>query len=289
LISPGLYKIGVDLSLTPSFERIGDVQSTVSGGKLYLSCNFADLTSDPGFGPWPNSTNTLLTTDLTAQISLDLQTQVPEFAIGDYSTPGLIDFTPLYYEVLLNTLPELVLVSYDEASGRVELRYTDLDEDFPLEASMFNDDEDGKVNRVDMTPIYNEDGSISFIEHANPGAHISVSDNLIDYVTLWLPVANADINAPAVQALACRLPNPLHKGSSSSQIEISGLKREPLQIGLYNTRGQKIRDFDIFTPMDPVARLSWSSDGYQGLPQGIYFLKMSQGSRIHSHKFTILH
>lgn len=289
LISPGLYKIGVDLELTPSFERIGDVQSTVSGGKLYLSCNFADLTSDPAFGPWPNSTNTLLTTDLTAQLSIDLQTQTPEFAIGDYSTPGLIDFTPLYYEVMQNTLPELVLVSYDEASGRVELRYTDLDEDFPLEASMFNDDEDGKVNRVDMTPIYNEDGSISFIEHANPGAHLSVSDNLIDYVTLWLPVANADINAPAVQALACRLPNPLHKGSSSSQIEISGLKREPLQIGLYNTRGQKIRDFDTFTPMDPVTMLIWSSDSYQGLPQGIYFLKVSQGSRSLNHKFTILH
>lgn len=289
IISPGLYKIGVNLELTPSFERIGDVQSIVSGGKLYLSCNFADLTSDPGFGPWPNSTNTLLTTDLTAQLSIDLQTQTPEFAIGDYSTPGLIDFTPLYYEVMQNTLPELVLVSYDEVSGRVELRYTDLDEDFPLEASMFNDDEDGKVNRVDMTPIYNEDGSISFIEHANPGAHFSVSDNLIDYVTLWLPVANADINAPAVQALACRLPNPLHKGSSSSQIQISGLSKEPVQIVLYNTRGQKIKDFAPLKPMNSVETISWHSDSYQELPQGIYFLKLRQGKRSLSHKFTILH
>ncbi len=289
LISPGLYKIGVDLELTPSFERIGDVQSTVSGGKLYLSCNFADLTSDPAFGPWPNSTNTLLTTDLTAQLSIDLQTQTPEFAIGDYSTPGLIDFTPLYYEVMQNTLPELVLVSYDEASGRVELRYTDLDEDFPLEASMFNDDEGEKVNRVDMTPIYNEDGSISFIENANPGAHFSVSDNLIDYVSLELPVANADVNAPAAQALACRLPNPLHKGSSSSQIEISGLDKEPVQIGLYNTRGQKIRDFAPLKPQDSTEIISWNSDSYQELPQGIYFLKLRQGKRSLSHKFTILH
>ncbi|MCB5264858.1 MAG: T9SS type A sorting domain-containing protein [Candidatus Cloacimonetes bacterium] len=289
LISPGLYKIGVDLELTPSFERIGNVQSTVSGGKLFLSCNFADLTSDPAFGPWPNSTNTLLTTDLTAQISVDFQTQTPEFAIGDYSTPGLIDFTPLYYEVMQNTLPVLELVSYDELSGRVELLYTDVDGDFPLVATMGINDEFSKLNLVEMIPIYNEDGSISFIEHTFADASFRVSDNLIDYVGLELPVSNAGANAPAVPALACRLPNPLHKANASSQIEISGLKREPLQIGLYNTRGQKIRDFDTFTPMDPVARLIWSSDSYQGLPQGIYFLKVSQGSRSLSHKFTILH
>ncbi|MCB5261974.1 MAG: T9SS type A sorting domain-containing protein [Candidatus Cloacimonetes bacterium] len=289
VISPGLYKIGVDLELTPSFERIGDVQSIVSGGKLYLSCNFADLTSDPAFGPWPNSTNTLLTTDLTAQISIDLQTQTPEFAIGDYSTPGLIDFTSLYYEVLQNTLPELELVSYDELSGRVELRYTDLDEDFPLEATMGINDEYSKLNLVNMTPIYNEDGSISFVEHTFADASFMVSDNGIDYVSLWLPVSNADINAPAVPALACRLPNPLHRSAASSQIQISGLSKEPVQMGLYNIRGQKIRDFNLLRPTNSVEQISWSSDSYQNLPQGIYFLKISQGNRTHSHKFTILH
>ena len=288
LLSPGLYKMGLDLEFSPSFERIGDVQSTVSGGKLYLSCNFDDLTSDPAFGPWPNSTNTLLTTDLTAQISIDFQTQTPDIGIGDYSTPGLIDFTSHSYEVMQNTLPELVLVSYNEASGRVELLYTDLDEDIPLEASMFNNDEDAKVNRVDMTPIYNADGSISFIEQANPGASFSVSDNLIDYVTIGLPVANADANSPAVQALACRLPNPLHRAAASCQIAISGLSKEPAQVSLYNIRGQKIRDFDALKPLNSVAQINWSNDSYQELPQGIYFLRVWQGKRSHSHKFTIL-
>lgn len=288
LLSPGLYKMGLDLEFSPSFERIGDVQSTVSGGKLYLSCNFDDLTSDPAFGPWPNSTNTLLTTDLTAQISIDFQTQTPDIGIGDYSTPGLIDFTSHSYEVMQNTLPELVLVSYNEASGRVELLYTDLDEDIPLEASMFNNDEDSKVNRVDMTPIFNEDGSISFIEQANPGASFSVSDNLIDYVTIGLPVANADANAPAAQALACRLPNPLHRAAASCQIAISGLSKEPAQVSLYNIRGQKIRDFDALKPLNSVAQINWSNDSYQELPQGIYFLRVWQGKRSHSHKFTIL-
>lgn len=289
LISPGLYKIGVDLELTPSFERIGDIQSTVSNGILYLSCNFADLTSDPAFGPWPNSTNMLLTTDLTAQISIDFQTQTPEIAIGDYSTPGLIDFNPLIYEVMQNTLPELELVSFNELTGAVELRYTDLDGDFPLAATMAVADDQGGLVYTDMTPIYNSDGSISFFESAYVNTSYSVSDNLIDYVTLELPVSNAGAYAPEAQKLVCSLPNPLHKATASCVIEISGLSKEPLQLSLYNLRGQKISDFAALRPVGSVARIDWNGSAYQDLPQGIYFLKVQQGKRSHSHKFTILH
>ncbi|MCB5253911.1 MAG: T9SS C-terminal target domain-containing protein, partial [Candidatus Cloacimonetes bacterium] len=229
LISPGLYKIGIDLELSPSFERIGDVQSTVSDGVLYLSCNFADLAADPAFGPWPNATNLLLTTDLTAQISIDFQNQTPDIGIGDYSTPGLIDFNPLIYEVMQNTLPELELITFNETTGIAELRYTDLDGDIPLAATMAIEDGQGGYTDIDMSPIFNADSSISFIESINANTTFSVSDNLIDYVTLELPVSNAGAYAPAAEKLACSLPNPLHKATTSCEIQISGLSKEPLQ------------------------------------------------------------
>lgn len=289
ILSPGLYKIGIDLELTPSFERIGNVQSTVSNGKLYLSCNFDDLTSDPAFGPWPNSTNMLLTTDLTAQISIDFQSQTPNITIGDYSTPGLIDFNALSYEVMQNTLPELELISFNETSGTVELRYTDLDGDIPLAATMLKEDGLGGFVQADMSPIYRSDGSISFIEHTDAHTTFSVSDNLIDYVSLDLAVANAGAYAPALEGLACSMPNPMHKADASCQIELSGLSKEPVQICVYNIRGQKIQDFDALNPTDSIARISWGHANYQELPQGIYFLRIWQGKRSHSHRFTILH
>ena len=59
LISPGLYKLGVDAEQNPTFTRLGNIQSTVSGGKPYMACNIADLTADPDFGAWPNDQNML--------------------------------------------------------------------------------------------------------------------------------------------------------------------------------------------------------------------------------------
>jgi hypothetical protein len=70
VISPGLYKMGIDLEgVGPtSFVRIGDIQSTVSNGKLIMACNMSDLINDPDFGTWPNLTNALIFTNISVNL-----------------------------------------------------------------------------------------------------------------------------------------------------------------------------------------------------------------------------
>jgi hypothetical protein len=289
VISPGLYKVGADLDMLPTFERLGDIQSTVSENALHMSCLISDLTNDPDFGPWPNATNTLMTTDITLRVGIDLITQEPEVLIADYGTPGIIEFQNLFYEVAENTLPTLTIAHFAELTGTLELLYSDAEGDFPLEATAYIPDGQGGYIYMDMIPVYNPDGTISFFEYAGDNTSFSVSDNLIDYVVLESPpVHNNDMLTPELGAITCRLPNPLYRGSSSCQISFDGLSKEPLYVSLYNLRGQKLKDIITLVPDNSRALFIWDSSAYRDLSQGIYFIKMQQGKHISTHKFTIL-
>ena len=91
VISPGLYKIGIDANQQPVFQRLGNIQSQVSGGKLYMSCLISDLTADVSFGEWPNVTKTLIQTCATMRISMDLSTMTPTFSAGVRFSTTFVD------------------------------------------------------------------------------------------------------------------------------------------------------------------------------------------------------
>jgi hypothetical protein len=288
VLSSGLYKIGISDGSTPSFERLGDVQSQVTGGKLQLSCNWADLSSDPDFGTWPNSANALLIADLSLQVSIDLSTMTPSLTPGDYGQIGLVEFRDLIYEVAENTLPVLKVDYYNPDTSEIHIYYTDADQDCPLSAVMSADDGSGGVIYTDMTPTYNADGSITYVEYTSgPGVAYTVSDNMMDYVTLDFPVANTDAVQIPAAALSCRLPNPIAANQQVVEIRLSGVGKAPLQMDIYNLRGQKVLSLKGMNPNSESSVYTWDRGQYPALGSGIYFLKISQNGRSGVKRFII--
>ncbi|HNQ39261.1 MAG TPA: T9SS C-terminal target domain-containing protein, partial [Candidatus Cloacimonas sp.] len=130
LVSNGLYKIGYDSETQmPVFNRLGNIQSQVSGGALNLACNISDLTADPDFGAMPDA---LIMFGLTLKVDIDLTSLEPQLGLGDYSTFGFIIFQDNYYQVSQNTLPVCTFNSYNPSTGMLQIDYWDAEADFPL-------------------------------------------------------------------------------------------------------------------------------------------------------------
>lgn len=289
LISSGLYKLGMGEGNIPSFERLGNIQSQVQNGTLYMACNWADLTSDPEFGAWPNLSKSLICVDMTMQISVDLGSMEPSFNLGDNGVTGVVEFRKLAYNVAQNTLPELEIVSYEPDIDRISLLYSDSDGDFPLEAIVAVSDGGGGFIYMDMIPIYNPDGTISFNELGNPHQMIfRCTDNLIDYVVADAWVSNNDQLIPAPGKLSCFIANPLSASSSDTRLRILGLEKAAVRVSLYNVRGQKLGTISEFIADGSDKELIWNIAGqFPNLCRGIYFLKVNNGSRSMSKKIII--
>lgn len=284
VLSSGLYKIGMGEGLMPTFVRLGDIQSQVADGLLHLSCNWADLTADPDFGTWPNSTNSLIIADMTMKINLDLASMSPEFKVGDNGAIGFVEFRDLFYDVVANTLPVLKIEHYNPETGLVRLLYTDAEQDFPLDAKVyFNDDAGGFM---DMFPTYNPDGRITFTENAGPNTTYYVSDNGIDYVDIG-PVANADPLQNPVAVLGCQIPNPLSRHLQSVDIRLEGLQKAPLSLSIYNLKGQKVLELDSLLPVAENAVYTWNRAQYPSLSSGIYILRLDQAGKSSVKRFVI--
>lgn len=53
---PGLYQVN---AYTSDYERFADIDYQLNGNELQMRCLAADLTSNPNFGPWPNTSGYL--------------------------------------------------------------------------------------------------------------------------------------------------------------------------------------------------------------------------------------
>jgi hypothetical protein len=178
-------------------------------------------------------------------------------------------------------------VDYDADSGAIGLLYIDAEGDFPLQATHTIQTSEGFME-MDMNPIYNPDGSISFFENASEESSFTVSDNLIDFVVAYPPVSNADDTSPAAPALDILFTNPLRSGSSSCQLNLKGLKAESATLSLYNLRGQKLQEIAQIPTAKSLETITWSGSAYQALPQGIYLLRLQQAGHSVTRKITII-
>jgi len=286
VISPGLYKLGMDETMTPTFERIGNIQSSVSGGKLNLACNMADLISDPGFGTWPNQTNSLMFSSFSMRLNLDLSTMEPEILIGDYSSPGIIYFEDLQYQVQQNTLPQ---VSGLAVNGlQVSFFYQDAEGDFPLICQFTP--QDGNILPMTATS-HDYVGGVTYTtmlsEPIQQGL-LELSDNLIQVLEYpWSYTPSQDpVQTPA--ALRCQFPNPLRAGRQT-QIGFFGLETGILQMEIYNLRGQKLLSLSHDPGSESQASINWNGLINGRVPHpGVYLLRVRQGSRQLNRKFSII-
>ena len=295
IISPGLYKLGMNADLTPSFERLGNIQSQVSGGTLYMACNWADLTADPGFGVWPDELHTLLLTDGSLNLTINLSTMVPAFNFGDYGVAGLVQFEYPVYQSAVNTLPVLNWNSYNPVTGAYDITYTDTDQDFPLVAQLEEYAQAGggfMYMYADLLPTNMdvENGVYQYSGTHIPGNNyrFRFSDNGIDNVILDAFVANNDELLPAVSELQCKMANPLTRSIDLISMNLSGLSKAPLKLTLYNLKGQRVLELPDYQPNQDIATIQWNpSSEFRALPTGIYFFKIRQDKRVLNHKIII--
>lgn len=290
VISSGLYKIGVDAEMNPTFERLGNIQSQVVGGKLMMACNIADLTNDPGFGSWPPAYNSLLFTAITLRINLDLSTMTPEFLPGDYTDPAILEFVDRRFFATANSLPVLSgqnLTNLDIFKS-VEVTYTDINGDFPLVAEL--ELNTGSIYSMTNT-AYNFSDGVTFSAMVPKSVdwaygYLKFSDNGIDNVQVTVYNAtNVEDPNGSPMALLCKMSNPFVKGST---ISLSGLQKSPVEIELYNVKGQKLGTLMNTYANSLDLQFEWNGRiNGSSLAAGVYYLKIKQDQHSSSKKFVI--
>lgn len=288
IIQPGLYKLRLGDSGIPSFTRIGNIQNIVQGGKLYLACNLADLTNDPDFGAWPNSLNALVATTITMNLTLDPGTQEVSYGIGDITAPGVMFFEDNHYQVNANTLPSIDF--HYQSGDLLVFDYVDADSDFPILMEL--ELPDGQILEP-LPQSYDYSQPVTYnaqLPASPPPAYVTIrcSDNGIDIVEyLHTFVSVADENLPS-HPLGCRMPNPLRSGGEPFRISLSGLAKEPLDVQIYNLRGQKLGTLYAGNAVSGSLELPWNGTlaGKQ-LESGLYFLRLTQGDQILNHRFVV--
>ena len=286
-VQTGLYKGDITDS---SYARIGDIQSQVYNGKLYLACNIDDLTSDPQFGPWPNSYGCLALDALTATINLN-----PLITIND-STPAVL-FYPTHKENIIgaNAPPQLseLAFSSDNDSVTFFITYTDPDNNLPLVHNLITDQSfDNEFELIPQNHSYDM-GSLFSISipasQINSHAQAVFSDGEYEVQSNIVYITGAN-EEPQLQISSLHIsPNPFQ-----TSVNISfhtGKSAQKIHCIVTNIKGQTVAELDCEQPVNGTYTFKWSGHDRSGniSANGIYFCNIvSDDEFINSRKILLL-
>ena len=289
LINSGLYKMYIDDTGIPAYQRIGDIQSMVMGGRLYLACNIADLTADPEFGEWPNMYDALAIASLSMRLDVNLSTQDVNFGLGDYSTPALLIFKDNRYQVAQNSLPQysdFEIGAFDP--NTLSFNYNDADGDFPLTAE-FEFPDGSLVPVVPMSFQFDQQVPFAgYLPYEPESGTLRLSDNGIDFVEYEYSASSAPDTPPLQSGLSCRMPNPFRSGMSDISISLSGLEKGSLTVSVYDIRGRKLGSIHSGSVSGATLELNW--DGRingRDLASGVYILQIRQSVQTLNRRFAV--
>lgn len=281
-LQTGLYKGDITDS---SYTQIGNIQSQISNGKLYMACDIDDLTSDPQFGPWPNIYGCLGIDAVTVTININ-----PLFEIND-STPPVL-FYPTHEErtVGVNAPPTLseLLYSSDRDSLTFSIIYTDGDNNLPTIRKLLIDDS----VEIPMIPLDHSYASGSVFECTIPSTQITshaqaefsdgeyIEQSNIAYIT------SVD---PQVHTHSLMIyPNPVHSHTS-----INFSTREQLvepRIVITNIKGQIVASHLLKQTESGEFSYEWNGMGKDGMPlaSGLYLCNVYDKDKLITSKKLIL-
>jgi hypothetical protein len=263
LIGPALYKItgsGFD-----GLTRLGDIQHSVVGNTLILSCALADLMADADFASWFDPDYPLFATSFTtSQITLTNGIQQADI------TQGIkVLVKPQYLEYQNQSSPELSngqIVAEGE-QFRILIDYFDADANVPQLARVFIDDNEGHYPLIPQNPQdldYRETVSYASSLVALPAQwqqvriEFSDAENYVEY-SITNPVHNADHTQSPAAGISI-YPNPVR-----NRIRLKSTLPIQSKVGLYNLRGQLLRHIGLSRE---EAELDLSE-----LPPGVYLLR----------------
>jgi len=269
LIYPGLYKIvGTELNLN-SFQRIGDIEYSISDSTLIMACDIDVLTSDEHFGDWPNITNTLGFDVITLFIDLSF-----EFQLVDFAKPSIQNIDQYVIEPFVNIVPELFDINANiiGLNTEIDLNYFDENSHFPIISELVVDNN----NIYQMFPLsFDYTSTVPFIasipEIGWDEILIRFSDNGFDFVEETIYNVNADnYELPITNYELRNYPNPFNPETT---ISFTTENTESTEIIIYNLKGQKIRQYSIFNNQYSIV---WDGTDENNLPvgSGIYLYKL---------------
>lgn len=125
MLSTGLYVL--DLS-DSSYTRIGDISSGISGGRLFMACDYSTFVADPGWPGWPPPDGYIVPMAATLTASLSGQ-----FA-NDFTYPAIYQPQTKYLDFATNNPPALFMPRLELNPGvsiTPSVRYFDLDGNLP--------------------------------------------------------------------------------------------------------------------------------------------------------------
>jgi hypothetical protein len=140
--------------------------------------------------------------------------------------------------------------------------------------------------------------SVDYIGEAIPTGNININVLVNQYnattqvaarmLADWAPVANDDpIIVPVTTQLIGNNPNPFNPETT---ISFYTAKAEPVQIYIYNQKGQMIRSWDLGTKAEGSHTISWNGRDNNGnaVSSGIYFYKMQAGKYSSTRKMVMM-
>ncbi|MBW6515832.1 MAG: T9SS type A sorting domain-containing protein [Candidatus Cloacimonetes bacterium] len=274
VLTPGLYRFA-GLSID-AISRIGNIEHHIDQNNLIMSCFKEDLTTDPYFGEWPNTTNSLLFVPLTMQISLSMES---EFV--DIGQPAMMVIDQYIVEPFENILPGLFDIEIEDliTVTTINLTYYDTNGNFPLISEVVLDNESVyqfQPQSLDFTEPVNF--STLFSEQWSNGV-IRFSDNGYEMVE-YLIYSNIDdqIISPNINAYITVYPNPFNPSKESNylKIELKNLERSPdSYLDIFDIKGRLIYKWGEETTNGSTDEYFWNGRDLQGrvVGSGVYFIR----------------
>ena len=281
LLGPGLYRVsnlsnpGLD-----SFQQIGSITHQVVGNTLIKSCSISDLVNDPGFGTWPNFSNTLVTVPMTMRVSLTM-----DVVFGDVGQPGVLFFDHYLIEPFDNSVPILSNIEiYDSIyNSTINVTYFDQEANFPLVAEL--ETMNGDVHQ--FLPLGNYFLEPIVFTTTVPLDHVNgvirFSDNGHDFVEHYLDVSIGK-NPSEIELFNLSVfPNPFkvgdQEGGVNFQIRDGDRSSNHYKVSIYNIKGQLVKT--LSTENSNSNRiLFWNGldGGGFAVSSGIYLVRLTDNN-----------
>jgi hypothetical protein len=291
IITPGLYKItgsGLD-----DLVKIGEVEveQFPALNTLVISCELADLMSDPYFLSWYDPTDRAIgVAAFTQRITL-----LGGAKESDRSPGGTCHLREFAIAPEINQLPELsdFGLGGSGAGAFAEIDYLDANGNCPILAEMVFDDTLSYALRpagLDYggTVTYRTDAGIApLADDSWTSALLRFSDDAANWVE-YVPCTNGVPDGPAGSGLGVLLsPNPSRE---SAAIELVMPAPGDLRLEIYDTRGRLVRTLIDGQMTSGPVRLEWNGQDDSGrrTSPGVYVCRVSVAGQEDTRKMVLI-